>query len=67
MTLNCNVADRRRVRVGKKQGWLDDRITGIQVKYGEVWGDLHGKGDGDEFEAVLAEGEQIWSVQGRYE
>ena len=51
-----------RVRVGEKHH--SDRVTGIQVKYGEVWGDLHGKGDGNEFEAVLAEGDQLWSVQG---
>ena len=39
-------------------------LTGIQVKYGEVWGDLHGEWGDDYFEAVLPEGEQIWSVQG---
>ena len=39
-------------------------MHGIQVKYGEVWADPHGNGREGSV-AVLAEGDQIWSIQGR--
>ena len=39
-------------------------MHGIQVKYGEVWADPHGNGREGSV-AVLAEGDQIWSVEGR--
>ena len=41
-----------------------DRIYGIQMRYGEVWGDLHGTGE-KEFESLLPEGEQLWAVVGK--
>ena len=41
-----------------------DTVYGIQMRYGEVWGDLHGAGE-KEFESLLPEGEQIWSVVGK--
>ena len=34
------------------------------MRFGEVWGDLHGAGE-KEFESLLPEGEQIWSVVGK--
>ena len=56
---------RCRVRLGiDPEDVNKDRIYGIQMSYGEVWGDLHGTGD-DEFEIVLPEGEQLWAVVGK--
>ena len=57
---------RCRVKLGQDFSDPDDidTIYGIQMRYGEVWGDLHGTGE-KEFESLLPEGEQLWAVVGK--
>ena len=46
--------------------WVDkeNHVSGIQVQYGNVWGNAHGRNEGEKHEATLSEGEKLREVLG---